>query len=83
MRTTAIYVRVSSLGQNVAGQRREIERWLAGNGITDAEWFIDKATGNTTCVWEAPSITAMKKLFNSAGVENAGITKVEDVTVKG
>jgi len=44
--------------------------------------FIDKATGDTTCVWEAPSITAMKKLFTSAGVANAGITKVEEVTVK-
>ena len=43
---TAVYVRVSTVGQNVAGQRREIERWLEGNGITDVEWFIDKATGN-------------------------------------
>ena len=45
--------------------------------------FVDKSTGNTTCVWEAPSITAMKKLFETAGVPTAGITKVEEVTVKG
>lgn len=44
--------------------------------------FVDKATGNTTCIWEAPSITAMKKLFENAGVAIAGITKVEEVTVK-
>ena len=39
------YVRVSSTGQNVAGQRREIQRWLEGNGLTDVEWYIDKASG--------------------------------------
>ncbi len=42
-----IYVRVSSVGQNVAGQKREIQRWLDGNGISpiDVRWFIDKASG--------------------------------------
>lgn len=43
---TAVYIRVSTTGQNEAGQKREIERWLKGNGVTDAVWFIDKATGN-------------------------------------
>jgi DNA invertase Pin-like site-specific DNA recombinase len=43
----AVYVRVSTIGQNVEGQRREIQRWLDGNGITDAEWFLDKASGAT------------------------------------
>lgn len=43
----AVYVRVSTIGQNVEGQRREIQRWLEGNGITEAEWFIDKASGAT------------------------------------
>lgn len=42
---TGIYVRVSTVGQNEAGQRREIERWLKGNGITDTRWYVDKATG--------------------------------------
>lgn len=40
-----IYVRVSTAGQNIEGQKQEIERWLKGNGIKDARWFIDKATG--------------------------------------
>lgn len=40
-----IYVRVSTAGQNTEGQKQEIERWLKGNGIKDAHWFIDKATG--------------------------------------
>src|ERR1700722_10716668 len=41
-----IYVRVSTNGQNIDGQKQEIERWLKGNGIEDARWYIDKATGN-------------------------------------
>lgn len=43
--TTAVYVRVSTVGQNEAGQRREVQRWLTVNGIQDAIWFVDKETG--------------------------------------
>jgi len=40
----ACYVRVSTVGQNEAGQIAEIERWIEGNGIdaTNVRWFIDK-----------------------------------------
>jgi DNA invertase Pin-like site-specific DNA recombinase len=40
----AAYVRVSTTGQNEAGQRAEIERWLLGNGIkpSSVRWFVDK-----------------------------------------
>lgn len=49
MKFVACYVRVSTVGQNEAGQRREIRRWLEGNGIDPAlvRWFIDKETGDT------------------------------------
>lgn len=42
------YIRVSDVGQNVAGQRREIDEWLAGNNKTGEEvvYYIDKASGN-------------------------------------
>jgi DNA invertase Pin-like site-specific DNA recombinase len=46
MTTTGIYIRVSTAGQNEAGQRAEIERWLANHGIHDVRWFIDKRTGD-------------------------------------
>ena len=46
MPTTAAYIRVSTAGQNSAGQRREITRWLKGNGIDDVRWFVDKETGD-------------------------------------
>ena len=43
----AIYVRVSDPSQNTAGQKREIQRWLDGNGIQPGhcEWFVDAASG--------------------------------------
>ena len=43
---TAVYVRVSTVGQNPESQRREIGRWLKGNGIEDVRWYTDKSTGD-------------------------------------
>lgn len=47
-KTMAAYLRVSTTGQNEAGQRAEIERWLAGSGVApgSVRWFIDKKTGD-------------------------------------
>ena len=43
-----IYIRVSTHGQNVAGQRAEIQRWLVGQGIKEESvlWFVDKSSGD-------------------------------------
>ena len=48
MKCVGVYVRVSTASQNEAGQRREISRWLAGNGINAAQvrWYVDKLTGD-------------------------------------
>lgn len=45
----AAYVRVSTIGQNEAGQKREIKQWAAGNGIDPAtiRFYVDKETGDT------------------------------------
>ena len=45
----AAYVRVSTVGQNEAGQRAGIERWLTGNDIelADVAWYVDKESGDT------------------------------------
>lgn len=42
------YVRVSTVGQNEAGQRAELERWLSGNDVDPARvtWFVDKRSGD-------------------------------------
>src|SRR5262245_939131 len=42
----AAYVRVSTVGQNEAGQRAEIDRWLQGNDVRSLRWFVDKQTGD-------------------------------------
>ena len=44
--TTAAYVRVSTVGQNEAGQRRKVREWLKGNGVDKVRWYVDKATGD-------------------------------------
>jgi hypothetical protein len=41
--------------------------------------FVDPATGDTTCVWSAPSLAEMTTLFATAKVEVASITEVEEV----
>ena len=48
MRFTAIYVRVSTIEQNEAGQKREIESWLNGNSVDrqKVKWYIDKSSGD-------------------------------------
>jgi DNA invertase Pin-like site-specific DNA recombinase len=42
------YVRVSTVGQNEAGQRAQITSWLTGNGIepSNVKWYVDKSTGD-------------------------------------
>ena len=52
MNDIGVYVRVSTLEQNEAGQRREIERWLLGNGWgyhTTFLQFITPAKGPSVC----------------------------------
>ena len=40
-----VYIRVSTLEQNLDGQRLAIQTWLDGQGLT-AVWYEDKSTGN-------------------------------------
>ncbi|MEN8151275.1 MAG: hypothetical protein ABFS86_15775 [Planctomycetota bacterium] len=41
--------------------------------------FVDPDTGNTTCVWKAPSSADLESLFTKAGVEVVSITPVDEV----
>ena len=65
----AIYVRVSGVDQNTAGQKREIQRWLDGNGIVDARWYIDKSAANT-----ADSTIRIKIGSGGFGVASTSLT---------
>ena len=41
--------------------------------------FVDSGTGNTTCVWKAPSAGELETLFRNAGVDLLTITPVDEV----
>lgn len=45
----ACYIRVSTTGQNAAGQKADIERWITGQGFANdaVRWFEDKESGKT------------------------------------
>ena len=40
-----VYIRVSTVEQNLDGQRLAIQTWLDCQGLT-AVWYEDKSTGN-------------------------------------
>ncbi|ADB15137.1 Resolvase domain protein [Pirellula staleyi DSM 6068] len=60
MKATAIYIRVSTIGQNEAGQRREVRKWLIGNGVPpdSVRWYVDKETGDTL---DRPAFTELQQ----------------------
>ena len=41
--------------------------------------FVESDSGNTTCVWKAPSEEDLKALFEKAGVELLSVTPVDEV----
>lgn len=57
------YIRVSTHGQNEAGQKREIKRWLSGHGIDDVRWYVDK--GKTGDNLKRPAFEKLQRdIFN-------------------
>lgn len=58
-----VYLRVSSSSQSVASQRGEIERYLVGQKIDDARWYIDEGVSGTVMV--RPALENLKQsIFN-------------------
>jgi DNA invertase Pin-like site-specific DNA recombinase len=54
-----VYLRVSSTTQSVASQRREIERYLAGQNVDDARWYIDEGVSGSIMV--RPALEKLKQ----------------------
>lgn len=71
---TAIYVRVSTVSQNEAGQRREIERWLKGNRIKNATWYIDRQTGDNL---DRPEFQRLQQTVFNGEVETVVCYKLD------
>ena len=70
----AIYIRVSTTGQNEAGQKREIERWLAGNGHTEFKWFVDKRSGDNL---NRPAFQELKQAIFAGEVDTVVVYKLD------
>jgi DNA invertase Pin-like site-specific DNA recombinase len=62
--STAIYLRVSSKGQKLASQKREVQRYLNGHGLTDVRWFVDTIS-TRKAITERPGLTELRAaIFN-------------------
>jgi len=74
-----IYIRVSTVGQNTAGQKREINRWLRGNGHApdDVKWFIDKATGDNL---ERPAFEQLQREIFDGQVGTVVVWKLDRIS---
>lgn len=75
--TTGIYCRVSTTGQNLEGQKREIQKWIDGNGVTDPIWFTDEATGNNT---ERPGFKDLQKAIFNGEIKTLVVYKVDRIS---
>lgn len=74
--STAIYIRVSSVGQNLAGQREAIKQWLTASGI-DSEavsWWEDKESGDTL---DRPAFERLRALVASGEVRTVVVYKLD------
>ena len=72
----AVYIRVSTVGQNIDGQQREIQRWLDGNNI-DADsvrWFIDKSSGDDL---QRPAFEELQASVFNGEVETIVVWKLD------
>jgi DNA invertase Pin-like site-specific DNA recombinase len=70
----AVYVRVSTVGQKEAGQREAIQRWLGGHGISEAKWFIDKASGRKL---ERPAFQKLSSAIFNGEVDTVIVYKLD------
>lgn len=75
----ACYVRVSTVRQNEAGQKAEIQRWLDGNGIRGASWFIDRDSGDHL---ERPAFEQLQKAVWMGEVQTIVVWKLDRLSRK-
>jgi DNA invertase Pin-like site-specific DNA recombinase len=76
-KSVACYIRVSTVGQNEAGQRSEIIRWLTGNGIDAASvrWYVDK--GKTGDNLRRPAFEQLQRAVFAGEVGTVVVYKLD------
>ena len=72
--STAVYVRVSTVGQNEEGQRREIQRWIDGNSIQNVTWYVDKDTGDNL---DRPDFERLQKDIFNGDIKTVVVWKLD------
>lgn len=77
--SVAVYVRVSTASQNEAGQKREIKKWLDGNGIDpkNIRWYTDRKSGNTL---DRPKFEQLQKDVFSGEVSTIVVYKLDRIS---
>ena len=76
----AVYIRVSTVGQNQASQRREINRWLEGNGITDPLVFLDKGYSRDNL--DRPAFRDLQTAVFNGEVDTIVVYKLDRISGK-
>ena len=70
----AAYVRVSTTGQNEAGQVAAIKRWIEGHNTGNVEWFVDKPTGTNL---ERPEFRRLQAAIFHGKVDTVLVFKLD------
>ncbi len=74
---TAAYIRVSTAGQNEAGQRLEIDRWLRGHNLTNATYFIDKKSGDHL---DRPAFSKLRAAVFNREIDTIVVYKLDRIS---
>lgn len=68
------YVRVSTDGQNIEGQRTEIQRWLENHKHSNVRWFIDKASGTNL---DRPAFAELQQAIFDGEIDTVVVWKID------
>lgn len=71
---TAVYIRTSTTGQNKAGQKREIERWLSGHNMENVRYYVDAKSGDNL---QRPGFEQLQKDIFSGEVDTVVCYKLD------
>src|ERR1700757_4505704 len=81
MKHTAIYLRVSSKGQDVASQEAELKRWAQGLSES-VKWYRDSFTGKTM---DRPGFNHLEREIAAGNVSTLAVWRLDRLgrTAKG
>jgi len=68
------YVRVSTVGQNEAGQKREVRKWLKGSNTSDVRWFVDKESGDNL---DRPAFRELQSAIFNGEIDGVVVWKLD------